>query len=81
MDYVNDKYSYSLAVTEVMKGAFFDREDFSYSIKTITDDDEIKMLELQTGLSIALALEYSEYGHLGQILIVATDRKHYKIYI
>ena len=73
---MEDNYS----ITAVRKGSFFDKEFSSYSISTVVDDEILYELERKTGLRIALALEYREYGELNQILIVSTDRKHYKIY-
>ena len=68
-----------MELVELPKNQLFNRESYQWSDETIILDNDVDKLEQETGLQIALAINYYENGDLKYIKVVTKDRRHYKL--
>lgn len=67
-----------MTLEKVDIGDSFDKDNYYWRTETIRSSSELARLEEETGLQIALAVRYIEYGFVRSIRIVTKDRQHYQ---
>lgn len=69
-----------MTLEKVDIGESFDKDNYYWRTEVIRAASELARLQEATGLKIALAVRYIEYGCVRSIRIVTTDRQHYKVF-
>jgi hypothetical protein len=67
-----------MTLEKVDIGDSFDKDNYYWRTEAIRSSSELARLEEETGLKIALAVRYIEYGFVRSIRIVTKDRQHYQ---